>query len=386
MIIFTIVLLLIVLFFAILCGTDFLMNQISKFKRFRIGRWSDRKSWSEAVEQKSIKWLKHTPTVRQTDNNQYVLFDILKGTYRNKTIQSWQKAGLVLGLYGSESQNAREAVSEWQKTMMDSAKKQTITNDKVDYAMLAYAFLKTVAPKDYETVRPSMERVIKLIEDNLTRDGIISYSEGKQAERYFVDTLGMVCPFLCLYGRIYQKDKYVKMAFDQIRLYTRYGMYGDTMLPCHAIDSRTHLPLSLYGWGRGTAWFVLGLIDTYAEMESSPEKLELQGIIQKAAESYKAYQLADGGFCTILQGGGIYDSSVTSVMSYFYQFCAGIFNNSEYKSIADNCLDRLIRATMRDGAIDQCQGDTHGVGNFSQTFDIMPFAQGMALRGIGPLC
>ena len=41
-----------------------------------------------------------------------------------------------------------------------------------------------------------------------------------------------------------------------------------------------------------------------------------------------------------------------------------------------------MKATMRDGAIDCCQGDTHGIGSFSQTFDIMPFAQGMALRGI----
>ena len=380
MIFLIIVLLLIVLFFTILCGTDFLLNQKSKFKRIHIGRWSDRKSWSEAVEQKAIKWLKHTPTVRQTENHHYVLFDIIKGTYRNKTIQSWQTAGLVLGLCSSESQIAREAVSEWQKTMMDSAVKQDIPNNKVEYAMLAYSFLKTLDPKDYETVRPAMEKVVRLIEDNLTSEGIVSYSEGKQANRYFVDTLGMVCPFLCLYGRIYQKDKYIKTVLDQIRYYTRYGMFGDTMLPCHAIDSRGHLPLSLYGWGRGTAWYVLGLIDTYAEMEQSPGKVELRLIIQKAAESYKAYQLADGGFCTILQGGDTYDSSVTSVMSYFYKSCAEIFDNSEYKDIAEKCLNRLMRVTMRDGAIDQCQGDTHGVGNFSQTFDIMPFAQGMALR------
>ncbi|MPN08619.1 hypothetical protein SDC9_155904 [bioreactor metagenome] len=36
--------------------------------------------------------------------------------------------------------------------------------------------------------------------------------------------------------------------------------------------------------------------------------------------------------------------------------------------------------TRRDGALDYCQGDTVDFGIFSQRLDVMPFAQGMALR------
>ena len=39
----------------------------------------------------------------------------------------------------------------------------------------------------------------------------------------------------------------------------------------------------------------------------------------------------------------------------------------------------LMKATRRDGTIDFAQGDTKGIGSYSQIFDRMPFAQGMGL-------
>lgn len=47
---------------------------------------------------------------------------------------------------------------------------------------------------------------------------------------------------------------------------------------------------------------------------------------------------------------------------------------------ADRCLDKLRSVTRITGAIDWCQGDTKGIGIFAQTYDIMPFAQGLTLR------
>lgn len=38
-----------------------------------------------------------------------------------------------------------------------------------------------------------------------------------------------------------------------------------------------------------------------------------------------------------------------------------------------------MKATRRDGTIDFAQGDTKGIGSYSQIFDRMPFAQGMGL-------
>lgn len=124
------------------------------------------------------------------------------------------------------------------------------------------------------------------------------------------------------------------------------------------------------------------MIDTYFELTNCKEKTEMKAWIDDAAKEYLKYQHEDGSFYTILQGGGQYDSSVTAVMAYFYRKCSVVFDDRKYGEIADRCIARLMKVTMKDGAIDQCQGDTHGIGIFSQVFDVMPFVQGILLRSL----
>ena len=38
-----------------------------------------------------------------------------------------------------------------------------------------------------------------------------------------------------------------------------------------------------------------------------------------------------------------------------------------------------MKATRRNGAVDNCQGDTYGIGYYSQIFSVMPFVQGLVL-------
>ena len=40
----------------------------------------------------------------------------------------------------------------------------------------------------------------------------------------------------------------------------------------------------------------------------------------------------------------------------------------------------IMSVTRKDGGIDYCQGDAKGIGRYSNLYDIMPFAQGIALR------
>ena len=66
--------------------------------RIYIGRWNDRIQWQKAIEKKAEDWLKNVPTVRMTSQNRLLLLDVLNGKYSNKAIQTWQIAGLLLGL------------------------------------------------------------------------------------------------------------------------------------------------------------------------------------------------------------------------------------------------------------------------------------------------
>lgn len=367
------------LLLAIIFTVDFCTEFLSRLKRYKIGKWCDENEWENAVESRCVKWLNKTPTVKQTDNNRYIIFDILSKKHRNSTIQSWQTAGLLLGATNCNTETSKKAINSLRKkTFTDNGDWKTKIN-KVDSALLAYALLKCFDSKD---IKPAMDYTIKIIEDNLCDDGMISYSQGKNSVVRFVDTLGMVCPFLALYGEKYNESKYVELAMSQVLKFREKGILSNTQLPCHAFNVSNGLPLGIYGWGRGTAWYFIALIEMYNSISDENIKSQLKSLIKLAAEDYLKYQNRDGSFNTILQGAGQYDSSVTVAMAYFFQECYFIFRDEKYLNVSKLALNKIRSVTMKNGAVDQCQGDTHGIGIFSQVFDVMPFVQGILLKTI----
>ena len=375
------ILFVLVLFPAIIFWFDIILDFYNGLKRYHIGQWANFHQWEKAVVKKAVVWSVHSPIVRERDKSCYQLLNFFSGNYRNKTIQSWQEGMLAIGLLEYDRKNRIGYNKNYLRRKYISTSGQWKNQvNRVDFALLAYAILKSC--DDPKTVAPAMDRMICVIEDNLCEDGMISYSQGKKVNLRYVDTLGMVCPFMALYGVIYNKSQYIDLAIQQIERFRSFGMLEQYSLPCHAYDVKHSLPVGLYGWGRGTAWYFLALIDTWFELKSANYKSKLLNWILEAAENYINFQTADGGFSTILQGGGQYDSSITAAMAYLYGVCSIECDNKEYKRISLNCLKKLRSVTMRSGAIDCCQGDTHSIGIFSQVFDIMPFVQGLTLRAL----
>lgn len=309
-----------------------------------------------------------------------MLLDFIQGKYRSGSIQSWQKAALILGLLECNDESSHVAAEQAVNDLIDDAgmwKKKPVA---VDCGMLSFAVLKAV--EDSQAVRPAMDYSIELIRKNVNDYGMISYTGGRDNPEMYVDTLGLTCPFLALYAQVYHDSQCEKLAVDQLRMYHTYGLLAGTALPNHAFNIKSKLPLGVYGWGRGTAWYLIGLVDTYHQLQTPEYQAEVLQWISESAQAYVEYQRTDGGFGSILQREGTYDSSATAAMAWFYAECATLLKNSVYRDISHRCLSILLKKTRITGAIDDCQGDTKGIGIFAQTYDIMPFAQGMALRAI----
>lgn len=360
-------------------GVDFAFYLKSRYCRYHIGRW-EQTQWQAAVEKKARQWLKHTPTVKITDNSRYMLLDFLQGKYRSKSIQSWQKAALIIGLLESDDADSRAAARAAALNLLDGSGNWKDPPVAVDCGMLSYAILK--AADDPRTVKPAMDFARSLIEGNINEGGMISYTGGKKNPEMYVDTLGLTCAFLALYAKVYDTPSCAGIAFRQLQMYHDHGLLEGTALPNHAFHIKTGLPLGVYGWGRGTAWYVLGLMDTFYELESEEHREKVLQWISEAAVSYAGFQRKDGGFGAILQRNNTYDSSATAALAWFYGKCSVLLENDHYAEISSKCLEKLLTKTRITGAIDECQGDTKGIGVFAQTYDVMPFAQGMALRAI----
>lgn len=357
----------------ILFGIDFYFYLVRRFCRFHIGRFASQEDWENKVIYRGSKWLKHTPTVKITDSSRYMLIDMVTGKYRSHTIQSWQKGSLILGLQNIKSNEVKIIIN----TYINSDGSYKIKPTNVDCGLLSYAILKNSNP---QKVKKAMDETIQIILNKKQSDGMIAYVNDTFSDERYVDTIGLVCPFLAYYGKIYHRADISLEAVNQLKLFSTYGLEKSTLLPNHAFSSYNLTPLGVYGWGRGTAWYIIGLIDTYDELENEEGSIWLYDQIKLIANTYKKYQRNDGGFGYILQMEKGYDSSVTAVMAYFYLRCYEIFNEDKYKIISEKCINKLKTVTRINGAIDWCQGDTKGIGVFSQTYDIMPFAQGYIIR------
>ncbi|OWK74511.1 hypothetical protein CBW16_03635 [Flavobacteriaceae bacterium JJC] len=351
---------------------------MERYPRYKIGRWQKEEEWMGKVFTKGASWLPKVPAVTVTQNRHLLLLDMMEGEFTRSWVQAWQTGGLLIGV--SEFSLKDSAVSR-QKTIshfINDNGKWKVKPENVDFAILAFGLLKYNDKADF--LKPAMEEVIQVIEKQTGEDGLIAYSSRKNIR--YIDTLGLVCPFLVLYDKIYGTAKYSALAVKQLEQFIENGMFKDTLLPVHSYELASRLPVGVYGWGRGTGWFILGLLDTYLELHVGSEKEKLQQHVLNAADYYLQFQREDGGFGIFLQNRETYDSSATAVFAYFYGRCFEMTQDQKYSEALEKCLTKLKAYTRRDGALDYCQGDTVDVGVFSQRMDIMPFAQGMLLRAL----
>lgn len=371
-------LLLCVIITLLFLAVDFYFWWMERFPRYKIGRWSDDEMWENAVFKTGLKWLPKVPAVPVSQNKHLLLWDMLTGKFIRKSVQAWQTGGLVIGVSEYSYAASKSTVQKTISHFINSNGNWKEIPKNVDYGILAYGFLKN-HPRP-ESLKPAMDELIQVIEKHLGEDGLIAYS-GRSDIRY-VDTLGLVCPFLALYAKVYQQPKYAELAIKQLEAFTEKGLYPGTYLAAHSYQLKTGLPVGIVGWGRGVGWMLLGWMDVFLELPESDAKEKLKETILAAADEYLKYQYDDGGFGIILQDCSKYDSSATAIMAYYFGQCFNITQNLSYANGMKAALQKLKTVTRRDGSLDYCQGDTVDVGIFSQHYAIMPFAQGMVLRAL----
>lgn len=349
--------------------------------RIHIGRYDNKDIWKNAIAGKSVKWLNNTPKIKVTDNTRLVIIDKLKGNYSKSAIQHWQHAALLLGLNEGGDNKANESINKYLNSHFDGNGQWKEKPEFVDCAILSYAIMKYDTADKY---KHSLDYTYELIKELVGEDNTVKYRESMPNYRY-VDTVGFISPFLVRYGLKYNDEKAIELGIKQITEYYKYGFDSESNIPFHAYDVNNKYKLGLCGWGRGLGWFAIGLIDAWRELPSSNEyKNVLEKIVIKYANTILKLQLDNGGFgWTVTRKETRIDSSTTATLGYFL-VCA-----SEIEEITDKCLEGynktikyLMSVTKKNGEIDFSQGDTKDIGVYSILFDILPFAQGFALRAI----
>lgn len=321
-----------------------LFNNLNTWQsRIKIGKWKNRTLWRDATERKARMWLKKMPLVPKSDNDRLILFDIIRHNYYSKTVQSWQAAGLIMGL---EEKDAREYYESIHRL-------SDLTNSEVDYFFLVYA-LRSKGIVDEGLEKRINNRII------YSQQQTLPYRKALPDIR-FVDSLGMICPLLYSLGMNSIADKQIE-DFDRVLF--------DGVFPPHAVNLKGHLPLGVFDWGRGLGWYILCLIESGRNEEK----------VFKLASKLLDYQRLDGSFgCFIFNPHSPKESSITSLAGLLFVRAYELKQDPSFLKAAFAAEKALMLMTRRNGAIDYAQGDTKGIGLYSYRFSTMPFVQGMAL-------
>ena len=343
--------------------------------RFYLGRILDTDEWEKKVKDVCQKWLVMTPTVRKTDTHTFWIIDFFKDNSK-ASIQVWQSASLYIALKeyyqlsGDESVN--DSLSRFDATVCQRYDLKSIGD--LDFGMLAFALLDK---PEFDSFVKAMLQYVTIQKTNI---GLIPYKANVK-QTAFVDALGFICPFLTKYGVITDNIEYIELAKKQIQLYLDYGIEKNSGLPFHAFSTDTYIQRGICDWARGLAWLLIGLMDSYKVLEEAGVEDEFYRTqIKKYADILMKYQKENGGYTWQMLSGYVTDSSAIAVFGWYLACCSKLFAEKSYLEKAKKCRRFLMMQTRNNGMIDYCQGDTIGIGVYSRSFDIMPFAEGFALR------
>ena len=353
-----------VLSFAIFTLDFVLLVKIKLSHRYVIC-WEDREAWEKAVVACGTKWMHNPPVVPLKDEERLVLMDMLKRQYSVKDLNAWQRAQLVGGL-GANGVNTKEAPTDW---LSDAT--------EIDSGYAIYHSWSAGMISD-DAALALMEKFLAIVDKRTKKDGLITYREGF-GDICIVDTIAFVCPALIRYGIKTGQRRYIDLAMDQIKHYYKNAYLENYGLYAHGYDCVTGTPCESIGWGRGTGWYLLGILYCYREMDDGEEKAWLYERMVEAANNILKYQRTDGGWSTQLVSKWNYDSSATAIFATFLYELYAIVGEKAYWEAAQKAAAKLMASTTKDGAIEFCEGACHGVGRYSTRYSISPFTQGMVL-------
>lgn len=346
--------------------------------RIHIGRWHNRHDWRHALAARALRWTKRTPTVPKKDQSRLVLWDMLRGTYADSSIQGWQLAGLVLGLAAHAAAQNDAALSEYLRRLARSrAPEKQNKGASIDGMLLEYALLAA----DPEHAPARAERVAESLVARLTPAGTLPYRPWQASVRY-VDTIGLACPLAAAAAALTGREELWKLALRQIEEYDIARLPASSF-PAHGYEMERGYPLGLYDWSRGLGWYALGLCEVYRHMAEAerPEAANVAARIAAFAGELLPLQKKTGGFgWMVARPESVFESSGTALLGQLMLTAWRIEGDARFLDAARAAEKALMKVTRRNGTLDMCQGDTKGIGMYSDVWNIMPFAQGMALR------
>lgn len=214
--------------------------------------------------------------------------------------------------------------------------------------------------------------------------GSIPYRPAQKNGHVYVDGIGMMCPFLAMYGVKCGEEKALHLALEQIYNMLEYGMDEKTGLPYHGFQYEKREKCGIIGWGRAVGWFLMGMKGVLCQLSMEAEEYgKLEDSFWKLLVAAMSYQREDGGFSWQLEAmEGPADSSATAMIAQAMQFGVNLRIAQTRKEEVERRLRLAIvflEESEKDGKIFKCLGECMGFSQYPQVYGAYPWSLGTAL-------
>jgi len=208
------------------------------------------------------------------------------------------------------------------------------------------------------------------------KHGSLTYR--KDSDDIYVESIGMICPFLCRYGTVYHDQSAIDLAINQIINYLKYGFDSKTHLPYHGYNIKGNVKHGIIGWGRAVGWLLIGMIDSLEYIASSNRYYKiLRYQFEVMIKTTLNYQMKSGYYkwqLTALEGH--VDTSATSMISYAIKrgVMIGILNRSflHYSNLGLLAISHSIEK----GVVMDSSAECIAFGMYPQDYGSNQWAQG----------
>lgn len=236
-----------------------------------------------------------------------------------------------------------------------------------------------ISEKNEEQYRKAIEKLAEYALSYPTDEkGNLPYRAKHGNGHVYVDSIGLIGPFLYEYGRYFKNNECMELAVRQIVNFLVYGMDGSTELPYHGYAVQTTCKYGIIGWGRAVGWLMRGMAGCMIT-EYGMEQLKDSYIA--LADAVLPYQRKDGYFSWQMQAvDGPADTSATGMI------CAAIKQGMELGVLTDPKYGQALQTgrnaiwkSVKYGRVYDCSGECEGFGRYPQRYGAYPWSLGPAL-------
>ena len=246
------------------------------------------------------------------------------------------------------------------------------TFDKVDQATFGLVFLqlyKITTTKKYLIAANNIyDHVLSFVGE----DDIVRYRQGVNVA--FIDTIGLVCPFLVKYADVTANEQALILAKKQVKNVMERGIESNGVLPFHALDLTLNMPIGSVNWGRGIGWWVLGLAPLAAKSSIS-EPNEYLITLQKLLKFLDTARIDNTYWPQFI--GHTDDTTMDASATLMFLLAA---EQSGLKNIeSKELLSVISQCVNSSGVVLNTSGDTIYINKYSRAKGASELAQGLML-------